>query len=240
MRIGGDKAVVTIVIPCLEEEAAVGDLVRGLLSQGLDEAIVVDGGSRDSTVGVAQAAGAKIVVETRRGYGRACAAGVAAARSDASVIAFIDGDGSDDPAFAPTVIGPVLRGEADFCLGTRRSGPREAGALAPPQVAAGALGGLLIWAFYGARFTDLSPFRAIRRDCLAGLGMAEATYAWNLEMQMRVAARGLRTREVPVGCRRRAGGASKVSGNFRASIAAAWSLSRAFLRLAAALRAAKT
>ena len=238
MRIGCDEAVVTIVIPCLDEEAAIGDVVRGLSSQGVDEAIVVDGGSRDSTVEAAKSAGAKVVIETRRGYGRACAAGVAAARPDSSVLAFIDGDGSDDPALAPAVIGPVLKGEVDFCLGTRRKGPREPGALTPPQVAASALAGFLIRAVYGARFTDLSPFRAIRRDSLAGLGMAEPTYAWNLEMQMRVAASGLRTLEVPVGCRRRAGGASKVSGNLRASIAAAWTLTLAFVRLAAQLRAA--
>ena len=100
MRAGQHEAVVSIIIPCLDEAAAIGSLVRGLLAVGIDEALVVDGGSSDGTPEVAAAAGARVIVEPRRGYGRACAAGVAAARDDATVLAFIDGDGSDDPASA--------------------------------------------------------------------------------------------------------------------------------------------
>src|SRR5271157_4149664 len=111
MRIGDAEAVVAVVIPCLDEEAAIGGLVEALRAKGVDEAIVVDGESHDRTIERATAAGARIVVETRRGYGRACAAGVAAAGPEVAIIAFMDGDGSDDPAFAPEVIGPVLRGE---------------------------------------------------------------------------------------------------------------------------------
>ncbi len=238
MRIGGDEAIVTIIIPCLDEESAIGTLISSLLSQGVDEVVVVDGGSSDRTAEVAENEGAKVVVEGRRGYGRACAAGVAAARPDASVIAFIDGDGSDDPAFAPAVIGPVLSGEVDFCIGSRLMGRREPGSLAPQQVVAGRLAGVVLRAAYGAPFTDMSPFRAIRTECLHGLGMSESTYGWNLEMQMRAAAGKLRIREVPVDCRRRAGGVSKVSGNLQATLAAAWSLVRTFVRLARSLRPA--
>src|SRR5271157_5448725 len=114
---------------------------KGLSAQDVDEAIVVDGGSRDRTVERAKAAGAEVVVETRRGYGRACAAGVAAARKDAAVIAFMDGDGSDDPALAPAVIGPVLRGEADFCMGSRLGRGSDRDALSVQQRAAGRLAG---------------------------------------------------------------------------------------------------
>ena len=197
----------------------------------------MDGGSCDRTVERAKAAGAEVVVETRRGYGRACAAGVAAARPDAAIIAFMDGDGSDDPAFAPDVIGPVLNGEVDFCMGSRLGRGSDPDALTIQQRAAGFLAGLLMRMAYGVRFTDMSPFRAIRRDTLEALGMTDTTYGWNLEMQMRVAARSYEIREVPVDCRRRIGGESKVSGNLRAALPAALVIVRTFLRLAATLHA---
>ncbi len=238
MRIGDNEATVAIVIPCLDEEDAIGPLVEALRAWGLDEILVVDGGSKDRTVERARGAGATVVIEPRRGYGRACAAGVAAARADAALIAFIDGDGSDDPVFAPAIIGPVMRGEVDFCIASRLSGKREPGSLVASQVVAGRLAGLLLRAFYGARFTDMAPFRAIRRDMLERLGMTETTFGWNLEMQMRVAARGLRILEVPVRCRRRVGGVSKVSGNLRATLPAASTLARTFVRLALVLRRA--
>jgi hypothetical protein len=120
-------------------------------------------------------------------------------------------------------------------LGSRLSGDREPGSLAPAQIVAGHLAGLLVRLLYGARFTDMSPFRAIRRDALERLGMREETFGWNLEMQIRVAAAGLRTLEVPVGQRRRAGGVSKVSGSVAAVRAAAVLIST-FLRLALGLR----
>jgi glycosyltransferase involved in cell wall biosynthesis len=237
MRIGGAEAVVAVVIPCLDEESAIGGLVESLRAKGVDEAIVVDGGSRDRTVEWARAAGAKVIVETRRGYGRACAAGVAAAKPEAAIIAFMDGDGSDDPAFAPEVIGPVLSGEVDFCMGSRLAEGGDPGALGVQQRVAGLLAGLLMRLAYGVRFTDMSPYRAIRRDRLDALGMTEKTYGWNLEMQMRVAALNLKVHETRVACRRRKGGASKVSGNLRTVLPAAWVIVRTFLRLAASLRA---
>jgi hypothetical protein len=135
----------------------------------------------------------------------------------------------------PAVLGPIERGSADFVLGSRLSGEREPGSLAPAQIVAGHLAGLLIRGLYGARFTDMSPFRAIRRGALASLGMREATFGWNLEMQMRVAAAGLRAIEVPVGQRRRSGGVSKVSGS-AAAIRAGAVLVSTFVRLALGLR----
>jgi hypothetical protein len=135
----------------------------------------------------------------------------------------------------PAVLGPVESGRADFVLGSRLWGDRERGSLAPAQIVAGHLAGLLVRLLYGVRFTDMSPFRAIRRDALAGLGMREETFGWNLEMQMRVAASGLRAIEVPVGQRRRAGGVSKVSGSL-AAVRAAAVLVSTFMRLALGLR----
>jgi glycosyltransferase involved in cell wall biosynthesis len=232
MRSGQHEAVVSVIIPCLDEAATIGPLVRGLLAVGVDEALVVDGGSSDGTPGIAAAAGARAIVESRSGYGRACAVGVVAAREDAAILGFIDGDGSDDPASAPAIIGPVIEGQADFCLASRLSAAREAGSMAPSQVLAGRLAGFLMHARYGVRYTDMAPFRAIRRNRLEALGMIETTYGWNLEMQMRAASCGLRIREVPVRCRCRAGGRSKVSGDWRAIAPVALNLATTFLKIA--------
>ncbi len=235
MRLEGRDVDVTAIIPCLSEEDAIGDVVRDVLHAGVDRVIVVDGGSRDRTVERATAAGAQVIVEPRRGYGRACATGVAAAPAT-GILVFLDGDGSDDPGMLDAIIAPVARGEADFVMGSRLRGAREPGSLGAPQIVAGRVAGTLMRAFYGVRFTDMSPLRAIRADCLAGLGMREMTFGWNLEMQMRVGARGLRSIEIPVGCRRRRGGVSKVSGNAAAVFPAAWSIATTFLRLATTLR----
>ena len=230
------RAVVAAIIPCLDEEAAIGPVVAAVLAQGVAEVVVVDGGSRDRTAERAAAAGARVVVEERRGYGRAIQAGIRALRPETGVVLFLDGDGSDPPERIPDVVGPVAAGEADFVLGSRLRGAREPGSLSLPQVVAGHVAGVLLRASYGVRFTDMSPFRAIRRDALDRLGMRDETYGWNLEMLMRVAAAGLRAREVPVGQRRRAGGVSKVSGDLRASAVASWTIATTFLRLAAELR----
>jgi glycosyltransferase involved in cell wall biosynthesis len=236
MRIAGASPIVSVVIPCLDEQEPIGGVVREVLTQGVDEVIVVDNGSRDATAQRAREAGACVVAELMRGYGRACAAGVAQVRSDADIVCFLDGDGSDVPQFIADVVGPVARGEADFVMGSRLRGRREAGSMTPQQLVAGWLAGALLRAVYGVRFTDMSPFRAIRVDCLRRLGMSETTYGWNLEMQMRVAAAGLRIREIPVDHRCRRGGVSKVSGNLTAGLGAARKITTTFVRLAFALR----
>jgi glycosyltransferase involved in cell wall biosynthesis len=231
-----EVAVVSVIIPCLDEETAIGKVVSEVLAQNVSEAIVVDGGSRDLTVERAGAAGARVIVEPRRGYGRAIRVGIAAVRDDADIVVFLDGDGSDPAENIPALLAPILAGEAVFVLGSRIRGVREPGSLAPQQIVAGHLGGLLLRLVYGASFTDLSPFRAIRREELSRLGMKEETYGWNLEMLMRVAAARLPAREIAVGQRRRIGGVSKVSGNLMASLKAAWSISATFVRLALELR----
>jgi hypothetical protein len=136
----------------------------------------------------------------------------------------------------PAVLEPIESGRADFVLGSRLRGEREPGSLAASQIVAGHLAGVLIRLLYGVRFTDMSPFRAIRRDVLDRLGMTERTFGWNLEMQMRVAAGGLRVVEIPVGQRRRSGGVSKVSGDWRSAVRATRVLVHSFLRLAWQLR----
>jgi glycosyltransferase involved in cell wall biosynthesis len=236
MRLGDTQAIVTVVIPCLNEEAPIAGVVREVLAQGVDEVIVVDNGSTDATAQQAWDAGARVVSEPRRGYGRACAAGVRSVRPDADIVCFLDGDGSDVPTFLPDVVGPVARNEADFVMGSRLRGHREAGSMTPQQLVAGRLAGILLRIFYGARVTDMSPFRALRVDQLRRLDMQEETYGWNLEMQMRVAAAGLRASEIAVDHRCRRGGESKVSGNLTAGLRAAWVIARTFVRLSLALR----
>lgn len=229
-------AVVSAIIPCLDEEVTIFDVVAAVRAQGVAEVIVVDGGSRDRTGERAAAAGARVVIEPRRGYGRSLQSGVAAVRRDATILLFLDGDGSDRPECIPSLVEPIVAGRADFVHGSRTRGKREAGSLSPQQLVAGHLAGVLLRFVYGARFTDMSPFRAIRREVLDRLGMSETTYGWNLEMLMRVAAAGLASTEISVGQRRRAGGVSKVSGNLTAGLKAAWIITATFLRLAISLR----
>jgi glycosyltransferase involved in cell wall biosynthesis len=230
------SARVAVVVPCLNEAEPIGGVVREILAQQVDALVVVDNGSTDDTAGQAAAAGANVVREPVRGYGRACATGVAAVPPDTDIVCFLDGDGSDVPAFLAAIVGPVAAGDADFVMGSRLRGRREAGSMTPQQLVAGWLAGLLLRLAYGVRFTDMSPFRAIRLDRLRSLGMSELTFGWNLEMQMKVAAAGWRILEVPVDHRRRRGGVSKVSGNLVAGLKAAWTITRTFLRLAISLR----
>ncbi len=234
MQLPGGQAVVSVVIPCLNEQDAIGNVVREVLAQDVDEVIVVDNGSTDRTAQVATDAGARVVAEPERGYGRACAAGLNAIRRDAEIVCFMDGDGSDVPDFLAEIVGPVASGTADFVMGSRLRGRREPGSMTPQQIVAGWIAGILLRIVYGVRFTDMSPFRAMRPERLRALHMQERTYGWNLEMQMRAASSGLRILEIPIDHRCRRGGVSKVSGNVVAGIAAAWKISTTFLRLALA------
>lgn len=212
---------ISVVIPALNEEEPIAAVVHDCLTTGLlGELIVVDNGSTDRTAERARAAGARIVVEPKPGYGRACAAGVRALSADCDVVVFLDGDGSDCPEFMPQLVEPIQRGEQDFVIGSRTRGKRERGSMNFQQVFAGRVAGALLRLLYGVRYSDMCPFRAIRRSALEKLGMKEETYGWNLEMQMRAARARLRILEVPVNHRCRTGGESKVSGTLRGTFVA--------------------
>ncbi|MGA2999474.1 glycosyltransferase family 2 protein [Bradyrhizobium sp.] len=236
MKFASGDRIVSVVIPCLNEEEPISAVVREVSAQAVDEIIVVDNGSTDQTASRAAAAGAKVVSEPSRGYGRACATGVAAVRSDCDIVCFLDGDGSDVASFLASVVTPVADGSADFVISSRLRGKREPGSMTPQQIVAGWIAGVLLRITYGARYTDMSPFRAMRVTRLRSLQMREQTYGWNLEMQMRVAASGLRILEIPVDHRCRRGGDSKVSGNLVAGLQAAWKIATTFVRLAISLR----
>ena len=225
---------ISVVIPALNEEEPIVGVVREIAATRVpDEIIVVDNGSTDRTAERAREAGAH-VVNAPRGYGRACAAGVAAVRPDCDIVVFLDGDGSDCPEFMPKLVDPIAAGTHDFVIGSRTRGQREPGSMNFQQIFSGRIAGLILRLLYGVRYTDMCPFRAIRRDALERLSMKEKTYGWNLEMQMKAAQAGLRILEIPVNHRRRAGGESKVSGTLRGTFAAGARIIATLLRIAIA------
>jgi glycosyltransferase involved in cell wall biosynthesis len=221
---------VAVVIPTFNEVESIGTVVAELPRAMADRIIVVDGGSKDGTQDAARRAGAEVIA-VGRGYGLACLTGAQTA-TDADIIVFMDGDGADDPAAIPALIGPIRAGTADFVIASRARGERQAGSMAWHQLAAGLVAGRLTQWLYGVRYTDMCAFRAIRRETLLGLGMREMTYGWNLEMQMRVARAGLRVCELPVGYRRRIGGQSKVAGSLSGSFTAGLKIISTFARIA--------
>jgi glycosyltransferase involved in cell wall biosynthesis len=224
---------IAAIIPVLDEEGAIGQVVAAMPRGWVDEVIVVDGGSRDATVAEAGAAGATVLVEKEPGYGRACAKGAAAAAEGrAEILVFLDGDGGDGPEAIPCLVQPILDGKFDFVIGSRTRGVRQEGSMGAHQAIAGRVIGAAIGIVCGVKYTDMCAFRAIRAGALAGLGMREMTYGWNLEMQMRAARAGLRILELPVLHGRRLAGRSKVAGTLRGSVKAGLRILATFARVA--------
>jgi glycosyltransferase involved in cell wall biosynthesis len=211
---------IALILPALNEEAAIAATLDGLKGLGLGEIIVVDNGSTDRTSEAAAAHGARVVRELQRGYGQACLAGIAALDPQTRIVAFMDADGSDDPADLERLVAPVRNGDADLAIGSRTLGEREQGSVAPHQHFGNWLATSLLRVFFGARYTDLGPFRAIRRDALDRLKMRDTNFGWTVEMQIKAHRQGLRVREIPVRYRKRRQGKSKISGTIRGSVAA--------------------
>jgi len=203
---------VAVIIPTLNEAASIGGVIAEIPRALAREIIVADSGSTDGTAQVARAAGAR-VVDAGRGYGRACAAAVAAADPACRVIVFMDGDGADRADLMERIVRPVLAGTQDFVIASRTRGAREPGSMLWHQVLAGRAAGWGMGALYRVSYSDMCAFRAIDREALRRLDMREMTYGWNIEMQMKAARAGLRILEVPMPYRCRAGGESKVAGS---------------------------
>lgn len=223
-------AAVAVVIPTFNEAESIATVVAELPRSVVGRVIVADGGSTDDTCARAREAGAEVIA-VGRGYGLACLNGAQIA-AGADIVVFMDGDGADDPAAIVALVEPIHSGAYDFVIASRARGKREPGSMASHQLLAGLAAGWLTGLLYGVRYSDMCAFRAIRRDTLLKLGMREMTYGWNLEMQMRVARAGLRVLEVPVGYRKRLGGASKVAGSLRGSVKAGLKIMSTFVRVA--------
>lgn len=210
---------IAAIIPVLNEAASLA-LLLPEMPDWIDEVIVVDNGSTDDSATVATSLGARIIAEPRRGYGSACAAGVAATSAD--ILLFLDGDGSDRPSQAARLVDPVAAGTADMVIGSRVLGKREAGSLSVQQRFGNALACWLMRRIWNAHYTDLGPFRAIRRSTLVALDLRNHRFGWTIEMQIRAHRRSCLVAEVPVDYRRRLRGKSKISGTMRGVVLAAW------------------
>jgi glycosyltransferase involved in cell wall biosynthesis len=223
------------VIPALNEERSLPLVLAGLPRPPVRRIVVADNGSTDGTARVAREGGAEVVAAPRRGYGSACLAGLDHLRRTGppEVVVFIDADYSDHPEELPSLIAPLLAGEADLVIGSRVLGRRERGALLPQARAGNLVACLLIRLFYGHRFTDLGPFRAVRWEALESLAMADPNFGWTAEMQVKAVRRGLRCAEVPVSYRRRTG-VSKITGTVTGTIRAGykilWTVARHIFR----------
>lgn len=215
---------IKVVIPAFNEEASIGKVVYDIPKDWVTEIIVVSNNSSDQTEVNAEKAGATVLVENRKGYGWACLKGIAhAVKGKAEIIIFLDGDYSDYPQQLPEVVSPILNHGMDLVIGSRALGEREPKSMTIPQVFGNWLATRLMRIFYGIKFTDLGPFRAIKTSALEKLKMQDKTYGWTIEMQIKAAQHKLKCTEVPVNYKNRIG-TSKVSGTVKGTIMAGYKI----------------
>ncbi|MCR9173009.1 MAG: glycosyltransferase family 2 protein [bacterium] len=212
--------IISVIIPAFNEEKSIGKVVRDIPRDLVAHVIVVNNNSTDNTVQVASDAGAIVMDEPRKGYGWACLKGIEKSRElQTEIVVFLDGDYSDYPEEIIDVVRPILENDHDMVIGSRVLGKREKGSLTPQQVFGNWLATKLMRIFYGAKFSDLGPFRAIKADALEKLKMSDKTYGWTIEMQIKAAKHKMKFCEVPVKYRKRIG-VSKVSGTVKGTILA--------------------
>ena len=211
---------VSVIIPTHNEAQAIERVLADLAADLVTEVIVVDSNSMDGTTEIAARMGARVVQEPRRGYGRACLTGLAAANSP-DVIVFLDGDYSDRPSELSILLAPIVEGRADITLGSRLQNQNSAGALPWHQAFGNRLAAGLINVLYGLDISDLGPFRAGSAEVLRTLDLEETTYGWAVEMILKGAIAGFRVVEVPVSYYPRIG-KSKISGTLRGTVGAGW------------------
>ena len=219
------KPIIDVLIPAWNEEEALPLVLADLPKNWVRQVIVCDNGSTDRTAAVAKENGAIVISQPERGYGNACLAGMRylqnlPASEQPEIVVFLDGDYSDFPQELPNVVAPILKDEQDMVIGSRRLGGMETGAMTFPQRFGNWLAPFLIRLFFGYRFTDLGPFRAIRWKKLLELNMQDRNFGWTVEMQVKAAKKRLKCTEVPVRYRKRAAGKSKVSGTVKGAFLA--------------------
>jgi glycosyltransferase involved in cell wall biosynthesis len=210
---------ISVIIPALNEEESIGLVLNDIPGETVEEIIVVDNGSKDNTVAVAKKLGARVVLEPLKGYGAACLRGISMLNKDTDIVVFLDADYSDYPQDLHTVVKPIVYGKAAMVIGSRMSGAREKGALLPQAVFGNKLATFLIRLFWGFKYTDLGPFRAIKYKDLLALNMIDKNFGWTVEMQIKALKKGLRIMEVPVRYRKRIG-KSKITGTFSGTVRA--------------------
>jgi glycosyltransferase involved in cell wall biosynthesis len=214
------KPRIAVVIPAYNEEKSIGLVVQEISREWVENIIVVNNNSTDQTVDIASKAGAIVLTEKRKGYGWACLLGIEKAKElDAEIIVFMDGDFSDYASELPSIVLPIIENNCQLVIGSRALGKKEKGSLTPQQIFGNWLATQLIHLFYGAKFTDLGPFRAISTQALNQLKMSDKTYGWTIEMQIKAVKHKMKFIEVPVNYKKRIG-VSKVSGTVKGTILA--------------------
>lgn len=220
------SAMVKVIIPAFNEEHSVGQVIAEIPKHLVNEIIVINNASTDNTGHVAAQAGATVLHEAIPGYGRACLKGIEYLKSlhtKPDIVVFLDADYSDYPEELERVIKPILDQHADLVIGSRALGHKEKGSMTPQQIFGNWLATRLLKLFYGVKFTDLGPFRAITYSSLIALSMQDKTYGWTVEMQLKAAKQGLRCVEVPVRYRKRIG-FSKISGTVKGTVMAGYKI----------------
>ena len=213
------KAAVNVIIPALNESDAISKVI-GDIPDFVQEIIVVDNGSTDTTAEMAKNAGATVLLESKKGYGRACLKGLDYLKNSdqkTDIVVFLDGDYSDYPEQMSDVIAPITKNNMDFVMGSRKKNLSERGAMQPQQRFGNWLATRLMTLFFNSKFTDLGPFRAIKYEVLNSLDMRDQTYGWTVEMQLKILKQKFTYCEIPVKYRNRIG-VSKVSGTLKGTI----------------------
>ena len=209
-----------VIIPAFNEEQSISKVIDEIPKQLVEEIIVVNNNSTDRTGSIAEQAGATVLFESFKGYGASCLKGIEYIKSKpVDVVVFLDGDFSDYPGEMEKLLAPIINDDYDFVLGSRVLGKREKGALPVQSRIGSIIAGFLIQLFWGVKFTDLGPFRAIKFEKLVSLGMKDKWFGWTVEMQIKAAKKYLKILEVPVSYRKRIG-KSKVTGTVKGSVMA--------------------
>jgi glycosyltransferase involved in cell wall biosynthesis len=214
--------IVRVVIPAMNEEDAVGNVIRDIPKDTVTEIIIVDNNSKDNTSEVAQSAGATVLFQPEPGYGNACLKGLEYVfNKPTDLVIFMDADHADDPSQLPLFIDKINQGY-DLVIGSRALGTREKGSMTTPQIFGNWLATTLLNTFWECKFTDLGPFRAVTIDALHQIKMEDKDFGWTVEMQLKAAKLKLKTTEIAMNYRQRAHGVSKVSGSLKGSIKAGY------------------